>query len=74
MNTRSRDRPLHDAVHCELTARIHLLTGPLPSFVSLVGGLEDLRGRVLRSPYPSNRPAAEVFAEVLRSSDEQALA
>ena len=38
------------------------------------GGLADLRDGVLRSPYPSGRPAAQVFAEVIRSRHEQELA
>ena len=38
------------------------------------GGLADLRDGVLRSPYPSGRAAAQVFAEVIRSSHEQDLA
>ena len=38
------------------------------------GGLADLRDGVLRSPYPSGRPAAQVYAEVIRSRHEQRLA
>ena len=38
------------------------------------GGLADLRKRVLRSPYPHDRSAALVWAEVMRSPAEQRLA
>ena len=34
------------------------------------GGLADLRAGVLRSPYPADRLLADVWSEVLRSSDD----
>ena len=38
------------------------------------GGLDDLRAGVLRAPFPQSRPLTDVFDEVLRTSDELALA
>jgi hypothetical protein len=38
------------------------------------GGLADLRAGILRSPYPANRPLIEVWADVMRASEDQNLA
>ena len=38
------------------------------------GGLDDLRAGVLRSPYPAGRPLPDVWAEVMRSAEDQQLA